>query len=528
MHILFTGAGRRVELMQSFREAALILGKGLKLYGADMSMTAPALAFCDCVRKVVPMRDPGYVDNLLDVCQKDAIDLLIPTIDTDLMALSENKARFEEIGTKVMISEPDKIRLCRDKSLTSAFFVSCGLRAPMPVSNWKEYVSGYPAFIKPKDGSSSVNAYKINDEKELEIYAGRIQNYVIQPFVSGREYTIDVFCDWNGKPLSIVPRERLQVRSGEVLQTRIDLDPVMIEEAKRLCEKLKPCGPITVQLIRDESGIDWYIEINPRYGGGAPLSMKAGAKSSELILKLLDGEPVEYVTDIDDHAVYSRFDQSIMISMENGEVQGVIFDLDDTLYGEKDYVRSGFKAVSDYLGGEYEGRLWKAFQDHKPAIDQLLKELGRETEREKVLEVYRNHYPDVKLYDGVKETLAFLRKKGIKVGIITDGRPVGQRNKIKALGLEVDDVIVTDELGGPQFRKPCDVAFRIMQTKWKMPASKILYVADNVAKDFQAPKQLGMQSLWFKNPDGLYYSDAEMNSIQCISDVLRMLNLKRE
>ena len=97
-----------------------------------------------------------------------------------------------------------------------------------------------------------------------------------------------------------------------------------------------------------------------------------------------------------------------------------------------------------------------------------------------------------------------LRNSGIKVGIITDGRPEGQRNKIDALGLDVDDVLVTDELGGVQFRKPCDIAFRILMTRWRLNPSEIVYVADNPAKDFQAPQQLGMKSVYFFNPDGLY------------------------
>jgi carbamoylphosphate synthase large subunit len=98
----------------------------------------------------------------------------------------------------------------------------------------------------------------------------KIEDYIVQPFVSGHEYTIDIFCDWNGDPISIVPRERLQVRAGEVLKTQIYMDLVMIQEMKTLCKAFKPCGPMTVQLIRDDKGIDWYIEINPRFGGGAP------------------------------------------------------------------------------------------------------------------------------------------------------------------------------------------------------------------------------------------------------------------
>ena len=504
MNILFTGVGRRIELLQAFRNAALVLNKELKIYGADMAGTAPALAYCDFTRKVVAMKAPEYIQNLLDICLEDHIDLLIPTIDTDLLVLSENREKFEAIGTKVMISDPDKIKICRDKNNTSQFFVDCGLHAPMPVNDWKEYKSGYPAFIKPKDGSSSINAFKVENEEKLEVYAGQVEDYIVQPFVSGREYTIDIFCNWDGEPISIVPRERLQVRAGEVLKTQIYMDQQMIHEMETLCKAFKPCGPMTVQLIRDEDRIDWYIEINPRFGGGVPLSMKAGARSAEAILKLLDGEEPDDIVDIADGAIYSRFDQSVCITEGKGRIKGVIFDLDDTLYSEKEYVRSGYKAVSDYLGGGYEEKLWNFFEAGKPAIDELLKEIGCECEKEAVLNVYRSHMPNIHPYDGVENLIEKLKSRGIKVGIITDGRPEGQRNKLEALGLAVDDVIITDELGGTQFRKPCDISFRIMQERWRMNSAEVVYVGDNEAKDFQAPQQLGMKYIYFQNKDSIY------------------------
>lgn len=526
MRILFTGVGRRIELLQAFRNAALVLNKELKIYGADMVGTAPALAYCDYTRKVVAMENSGYIDTLMSICAEDHIDLLIPTIDTDLLVLSENKDKFEAIGTKVMISAPDKIRICRDKNNTFQFFVDCGLHAPMPVNDWKEYKSGYPAFIKPKDGSSSINAFKVENAEELEVYASQVEGYIAQPFVSGHEYTIDIFCNWEGEPVSIVPRERIQVRAGEVLKTRIELDSVMIEESRALCKAFKPCGPMTVQLIRDDAGVDWFIEINPRFGGGAPLSMKAGARSAEAILRILDGEEAG-AYQIANGAIYSRFDQSVCITEGEGQIKGVIFDLDDTLYSEKEYVKSGFKAVSDYLGCGYEDKLWSFFEAGKPAIDELLKELGRESEKEESLQIYRSHKPEIRLYPGVAEMIENLKEKGIKVGIITDGRSEGQRNKIKALSLNVDDIIVTDELGGVQFRKPCDIAFRILVTRWRLSPADIVYVGDNLVKDFQAPQQLGMKSVWFKNVDGLYtqnsHSICSVDAITNIQELVMML-----
>ena len=524
LHILFTGVGRRIELIQAFRQAALVLDCNLKIYGADMAGTAPALAYCDFTRKVCGMKDPSYIDELIEICLNDKIDLIIPTIDTDLLILSQNKAKIEAVGTRVLITNIDKIQICRDKNNTSQFFVNCGLKAPMPVNDYRLYKGGFPAFIKPKDGSSSINAFKVDKAEELPVYAEQIDDYIVQPFIDGTEYTIDIFCDFGGNPIYIVPRERMQVRAGEVLKTKICLDEKMIQESKAIINKFKPCGPMTVQLIRDKlTGDDYYIEINPRYGGGAPLSMKAGARSAESVLRLLFGDDLQYTEDgISDGAVYSRFDHSVCISdmsllpkitdirevrdhLEN--IKGVIFDLDDTLYSEKQYVRSGYKAVADYLGNEgYAERLWHFFEEKKPAIDALLEEIGKTELKQECLKVYREHIPDITLYEGVPELISDIKAKGIKVGIITDGRPDGQRNKLKALGLDktVDDIIITDELGGVQFRKPCDIAFRIMQRRWKLPFEQLVYVGDNVSKDFQAEGQLGMKCVQYDNLSGVY------------------------
>ena len=185
----------------------------------------------------------------------------------------------------------------------------------------------------------------------------------------------------------------------------------------------------------------------------------------------------------------------------------MIFDLDDTLYSEKQYVRSGYKAVAKLLGDKaLEDRLWTYFENGKPAIDELLNELGCMEKKEDCLKAYREHVPEITLYDGVADLILELKSKGIKVGIITDGRVSGQKRKIQALGLDklIDDIIITDELGGTRFRKPYDIAFRIMQRRWGIPYEQLVYVGDNAEKDFQAPKQLGMRTLYFENEDGLY------------------------
>lgn len=316
MKLLITSVGRRVELVQALKNAAIELKKDVEIIGADISLTAPALMFCDKKIQVCRIDDKNYLPSLLEICRTKKIDCLIPTIDTDLLLLAKHKADFEKQGTKVLIASYDKVKLCRDKNLTADYFISLGLKSPQPVNDANEYTAGYPAFIKPKDGSSSIDAYRANNFSELMTYAQKIKDYVIQPFISGKEYTIDIFCDYEGNPVYITPRQRLAVRSGEVLKTQIAQDETMIQEMQTLLADYRPSGAITVQLIQDEkTGDNYYIEINPRFGGGAPLSMKAGANSAKALLEMLSGKQLTYQPKAaKNNAIYCRFDQSVCVN----------------------------------------------------------------------------------------------------------------------------------------------------------------------------------------------------------------------
>ena len=191
-------------------------------------------------------------------------------------------------------------------------------------------------------------------------------------------------------------------------------------------------------------------------------------------------------------------------------IDGVIFDLDDTLYSEKDYVRSGYSKIAEafpQLPDLFE-KLWSAFEGGKPAIDCALEEAGALTEdnKAKAIQTYRFQMPDITLYEGVREMLDRIKAEGKKLGMITDGRPEGQRAKIEALGIAplFDEIIITDELGGPEKRKPCADAFALMKEKIDIPFERMVYIGDNIAKDFIAPEKLGMRSIYFVNENGLY------------------------
>jgi len=533
IRILFTCVGRRVELISAFKNAADRLGADILIYGTDISESAPALAFCDR-REIICRADcPDYIPRLIELCARERIDALIPTIDTDLLPLSQARERFSSIGTRAVISPEKKVKICRDKRITAEYFLGLGLKSPEAADDCAKYKGPFPCFIKPRDGSSSINAFRVDSPESLELYASRVKDCIIQPFIAGTEYTVDILCDFEGNPLFITPRERLAVRGGEVLKTRICQDELIKQECEKLVSDFRPCGPITVQLIRQAStGDDYYIEINPRFGGGAPLSIKAGADSAEALIRLLRGEKLKYATGAaEDEAVYSRFDQSIRINNKFSSPippDAVIFDLDDTLYSEKEYVKSGFRAVAGVLSQveNAETKLWKAFFKGLSPIDTVLQQekLFTNELKQACLRAYRTHTPDICLFDGFSELLAKLRACGIKLGIITDGRPEGQRSKLKALGLEnlVDEILITDELGGERFRKPCDIGFRIMQRKMNVPFERMVYVGDNVQKDFHAPAILGMQSILFKNKYGLYNGDTVFEEYKTVSSLTQL------
>lgn len=529
--ILFTCVGRRVELIQAFKFAAHNLNIDLCIYGTDLYMNAPALFFCDQKRKVCKISDNDYIPSLISICKNEKIDLLIPTIDTDLLLLAINKEKLEKSGARILLSDAKAIKKCRDKRVTEQFFLECGLLAPITVDSVQNYMEGYPCFVKPRDGSSSIDAYKVNSKEELENIVSRVNDYIVQPYIEGKEYTIDILCDLKGNPVFITPRERVEVRAGEVLKTRVVKDNEMEKESLKIIKAFHPVGPVTVQLIKEvKSGANYYIEINPRFGGGAPLSIKAGADSAKAILQMLLGEKLIYQPfAARENEEYSRFDQSInvkidmetdrivkdILEVENlvENVNVVIFDLDDTLYSEKEYVKSGYRKIGEYLidiANVYE-RLMRYFKEDKFAIDELIKEEpSLEGRKNELLEIYREQTPNISLYPGVLEMLMRMKNKGIKLGIITDGRVYGQKQKIMALQLGdvFDEIIITDELAGKTdpkiFRKPNFISFEIMQQRFQVPFDQMVYIGDNIQKDFIAPSKLGMSTVYFKNQDGLY------------------------
>lgn len=321
INILILSAGRRVELIKCFKEAAKIKGIKSNIVTADISKTAPAIYFGDKNYIIPRIGEHGYIESIIDICNKEKVRLIVPTIDTELMIMSENKELIEEkTQAKVLISDKRVINICRNKKNTNKFFQDNGFGVPKEITSEDIEMENYefPLFIKPLDGSSSINAFKINNKNELMFFREYIKNPIIQECIEGKEYTIDAFIDFDGKPVTIVPRERIATRSGEISKGKIVKDRELINEVKHVIEVLKPIGHITFQCMKTKEGIK-FIEINPRFGGGAPMSIKAGANSPLSLYKLLLGENLSYNEDYIDNITALRFDDSIFLN-EDGEV----------------------------------------------------------------------------------------------------------------------------------------------------------------------------------------------------------------
>lgn len=321
INILFLSAGRRVELIEHFRKAKEELNIDGKLVAVDLQSDAPAIFFADEYSKIKPIKDEGYIDDLIRICKEKSINLVIPTIDTELKVLSQYKGMIEEeTGAKIMVSDEHVISIIRDKFKTAEFLESHGFKTPRIITEedleGKDY--SFPMFIKPSDGSSSVSNFKINNEKELDFFKEYVPNPMIQEFVDGEEYCVDIFTDFEGNPITIVPKLRVASRTGEITKGKIVKDKRIVDTMKKLVEVLKPLGEINVDCMVSKDSIT-IIEINGRFAGGAPMSFKSGADSPKNLLRLLKGEKLQYNEDYKDNFTVLRYDYAICID-ENGSV----------------------------------------------------------------------------------------------------------------------------------------------------------------------------------------------------------------
>lgn len=315
LNVLFSSVGRRVELVKAFREASNELKIKSKLIGVDMDELAPALNFVDKKYKVPKLSSEEFIPQIIEICKKENVAIIIPTLDTELSLYSKNKELIQnECGAKVMVSDENVISIIRNKVKTYEFLKENNFSVPKLIKEKdvqdKEYK--FPLFIKPLDGSSSINNFKINNERELEFFKEYVSNPMIQEFSEGQEYCVDVFCDFKGNVITVVPKIRIAHRGGEITKAKIVKDRELIEIGKKLANLLKPCGEINFDCIKTENGVD-IIEINGRFAGGSPISFKSGANSPKKIYQLLMNEELQYNENFEDGFIALRFDDAVYI-----------------------------------------------------------------------------------------------------------------------------------------------------------------------------------------------------------------------
>lgn len=321
--ILFTCIGRRVSLLRSFRKAAGQLKTGISLLGTDTTELSPALQLCDKKFLVKPVTHRDYIRQLLSIVSANKVKLLIPTVDLDLKILAKNKPKFAKEGCKVLVSSPDVVEICQDKRKTYRFLNKNSFDTPMTISAKSAQANSklsWPCFLKPWDGYASRGTAVVRNRRELAFYAKKIPNCIVQEFIGGAEYTCDAYVDFDMKVRCVVPRKRIEVRAGEVSKGRVVKDVRIMNEAAKVVENLG-AGPgvITIQLILTADGRIKFIEINPRFGGGVPLSIKAGANFPKWILQEMLGKKADIRFDnFKDKLIMLRYDGEVWL--ENPDV----------------------------------------------------------------------------------------------------------------------------------------------------------------------------------------------------------------
>ena len=318
LSILFTCIGRRVSLLNSFRRAAKQLKIKASLFGTDTTKLSSAWQLSDKGFLVKPISHPDYINQLLTIVKTNKVKMLIPTVDLDLKLLALNRPRFAAMGCCVLISTPEVVDICQDKRKTYRFLLKNGFDTPVTMSvqtALSKKKLNWPCFLKPWDGSASRGGAVVNNRRELLLFAKRVPNAICQEFIKGAEHTCDVYIDFDMKVRCVVPRKRIEVRAGEVSKGQVVKHPRIMSETARLVETLG-AGPgvINLQLFLTGDGKVRFIEINPRFGGGVPLSIKAGANFPKWILQELLGRKTNIRFDnFKDSLIMLRYDDEVWL-----------------------------------------------------------------------------------------------------------------------------------------------------------------------------------------------------------------------
>jgi len=314
MNILITSASQKVILIESFKKAIRELKIECGVIAADISRNSSALYFADDYVIVPRSDDDEFINFILLLCKEKKIKLIIPTRDEELLTFSINKKRFNNIGTEIMVCNPDTIRTCQNKKMFVQFCIDNNI--PVPETYNIADVVNFPLFSKPVTGSGGKNILKINNIHELEAITKQHLDIIIQEYIEWDEYTVDLYADFNNNIKSVVPRRRVVVNGGESVITTTHNDLKIINASIDLAKKLNLIGHNTIQCFYNGDDIK-FIEVNPRFGGAAHCSFEAGAFTPKYIIQLIMGLPIsDNIVKFRDNLTMLRYSNDYFLNRE--------------------------------------------------------------------------------------------------------------------------------------------------------------------------------------------------------------------
>jgi carbamoyl-phosphate synthase large subunit len=284
--VLLTGVGKRYDIVSAFAQHATVVA-------ADPNPLAPAQYAAHHRRAVPRIEDPSYVPALQALCEEFGVRAVVPLTDLDLEVLGQ--ARADGL-LPAFVPDPEIARGTFDKYETHLLLSRLGLPSP-PTVLPGDPVESFPVMVKPRWGSGARSIHRADDSRAADFFAEYIREPVmVQRFMDGPEFSIDVLCDLGGRCLNAIPRTMIESRGGESIKGTVIADVELIDLGRQVAETLRFRGPSTIQVFRDrEIGLG-ITDVNTRFGGAFPAPMYAalpGHTYPELIVRMARGELVE-------------------------------------------------------------------------------------------------------------------------------------------------------------------------------------------------------------------------------------------
>jgi len=315
-NILITSAGKRVTLVKQFQNELKSVYPYSKVLTTEMNpKMSPAALVSDGCFQVLSVTSKGYIEELLDICIKNEVKVIIPTIDTELLVLSLHKKMFLEHGIQPIVSDFLFIETCRDKRNTEIFLIQNDIHVPKAIDKNNPT---FPLFAKPYDGSLSKDLFVLKSIEELTPTILNNPKLIFMEYIDKveyKEFTVDMYYGKDNFVKGIVPRERVEIRAGEINKGFTRKNYLVDFLKKRLEYIPGVIGCICIQVFYKEIDNDVVgIEINPRFGGGYPLSYSAKANfPANIIKEYIIGEEVLYSDSWLNNTLMLRYDSEVIV-----------------------------------------------------------------------------------------------------------------------------------------------------------------------------------------------------------------------